>query len=405
MVGVFWAACDSFNGDLLKTLRNLSNFKAFLPYPSLRGFLLYGGWVAFQGLLYQFLPSELSKGQTTPAGFILSYKTNGLRAWFLSHAIFFYAAIRYNLFSPTIIYDNWGSILIAANVYAWILAGFVYAKAHLFPSHPADRKFSGSWLYDFYMGVEFNPRLGKLWDFKLFHNGRPGIIGWTLINASFAAAQLRKHEVITNSMALVNVLQAVYVLDFFIHEEWYLRTIDIAHDHFGYMLAFGDSVWLPFMYTLQARYLVENPVVLSQFQVWSIFALGLGGYLIFRLANNQKDLARRTRGKCTIWSRPAQYIVAKYKSADGKEHESILLTSGFWGLARHFNYLGDLMLSSAFCLTCGTQSILPYFYIIFMGILLMHRIYRDQDRCQGKYGAYYEEYCKRVPYKLIPYVF
>lgn len=26
-----------------------------------------------------------------------------------------------------------------------------------------------------------NPRFGKMWDFKLFHNGRPGITAWTLM--------------------------------------------------------------------------------------------------------------------------------------------------------------------------------------------------------------------------------
>lgn len=36
-------------------------------------------------------------------------------------------------------------------------------------------------IYDFYMGVELNPRFGKMWDFKLFHNGRPGIVAWTLM--------------------------------------------------------------------------------------------------------------------------------------------------------------------------------------------------------------------------------
>jgi len=50
---------------------------------------------------------------------------------------------------------------------------------------------------------------------------------------------------------LVNVLQAVYVVDFFWNEAWYLKTIDICHEHFGWMLAWGDLVWLPFMYTLQ----------------------------------------------------------------------------------------------------------------------------------------------------------
>jgi 7-dehydrocholesterol reductase len=35
--------------------------------------------------------------------------------------------------------------------------------------------------YDFYMGIEFNPRVGKYWDLKLFHIGRVGIIAWTLM--------------------------------------------------------------------------------------------------------------------------------------------------------------------------------------------------------------------------------
>ncbi len=401
----FWMACDSYQGSLLKLFSNLGNISVALPKPTMNGFLLYGGWVFFQGLLYAFLPGEISKGQTTPAGFLLSYKINGLRAWLFSHLLFIYGSMKYNLFSPTIIYDNWASLLIATNVYGYLLACFVYAKAYLFPSHPEDRKFSGSWLYDFFMGIEFNPRFGRLWDFKLFHNGRPGIIGWTLINISFAAAQYKKFGFISNSMFLVNLLQAIYVLDFFIHEDWYLRTIDIAHDHFGFMLSWGDSVWLPFMYTLQARYLVENPVSLTNVQLWGTFALGISGYLIFRFSNDQKDLVRQTAGNCKIWGRPATFIRAKYKSADGKEHESLLLTSGFWGLARHFNYTGDLMLSLAMCLACGTTGILPYFYIGYMALLLLHRVWRDQERCAGKYGPSWEEYCKAVTHKLIPYLF
>lgn len=45
--------------------------------------------------------------------------------------------------------------------------------------------------------------------------------------------------------------QAIYVLDFFWNEAWYLKTIDICHDHFGWYLGWGDCVWLPFLYTLQ----------------------------------------------------------------------------------------------------------------------------------------------------------
>lgn len=45
----------------------------------------------------------------------------------------------------------------------------------------ADRIHIGSAAYDFYMGIELNPRLGKTFDFKLFTNGRPGMLSWTLM--------------------------------------------------------------------------------------------------------------------------------------------------------------------------------------------------------------------------------
>lgn len=31
------------------------------------------------------------------------------------------------------------------------------------------------------MGIELNPRLGDDFDLKLFSNGRPGIVAWTLM--------------------------------------------------------------------------------------------------------------------------------------------------------------------------------------------------------------------------------
>jgi 7-dehydrocholesterol reductase len=129
-------------------------------------------------------------------------------------------------------------------------------------------------------------------------------------------------------MAIVNILQAVYVVDFFINEDWYLRTIDICHDHFGFYLGWGSMVWLPTMYTIQAQYLAYNPVSLRPFVAASVLATGLGGYLIFRSVNHQKDLVRRTNGACTIWGRPAGILKCTYKTADGKQHQSLLLYTG-----------------------------------------------------------------------------
>lgn len=46
-------------------------------------------------------------------------------------------------------------------------------------------------------------------------------------------------------------------------QEALLTTMDIIHDGFGFMLAFGDLVWVPFIYSFQAFYLVAHPNELS----------------------------------------------------------------------------------------------------------------------------------------------
>jgi len=200
---------------------------------------------------------------------------------------------------------------------------------------------------------------------------------------------------------LVNILHLIYILDFFYNEDWYLRTLDIAHDHFGFYLAWGDHVWLPWTYTLQSFYLVIHPVQLETTTAIAIAALGLSGYFVFRAVNAQKNDFRKADGKCNIWGKPATYVSCNYNTSTGMK-ESKLLTSGFWGLSRHFNYVGDLMMSLSFCLCCGTMHLLPYYYIIYMTMLLVHRVERDCDRLSVKYGKGWDEYCARVPYKILP---
>ena len=65
--------------------------------------------------------------------------------------------------------------------------------------------------------------------------------------------------------------------------------MDIITDGFGFMLAVGDLAWVPFVYSLQARYLVFHQVELGY--LWTALILGLNvlGYYIFRAANDEKN--------------------------------------------------------------------------------------------------------------------
>jgi 7-dehydrocholesterol reductase len=401
--------CLHFEGQLFAGLKGLR-----LPDPTAFAAFLFISWVLFQALLAAF-PDLLhhfflryrggrQRGSVTPSGLQLEYQVNGLQAWLVSLASFTAGGYLFKWFSPTIVYDHWGSLLLAATIGGNLVALFAYLKARYFPSHAADCKFSGSFFYDYFMGIELNPRIWRF-DLKLFFNGRPGIVAWTLINLSFAAKQIQLHGTLTNSMLLVNGLHALYVIYFFWNEAWYLKTIDIAHDHFGWMLAWGDCSWLPFMYTLQGLYLVTNPVQLPAWGAAAVLLLGLIGFWIFASANNQKERFRTSEGEIFIWGAPARFIPCTFSAADGTTRHSKLLTSGWWGVARHFNYTGDLIGSLAYCLACGFDSLIPYFYCIYMTILLVHRCYRDEKRCHAKYGEGWIDYCRAVPYRLIPGVF
>ena len=48
---------------------------------------------------------------------------------------------------------------------------------------------------------------------------------------------------------------------------------------------------------------------------------------------------------------------------------------------------------------------LPYFYVVYLTILLVDRSGRDDVRCRQKYGPYWDEYCRRVPSKIIPGIY
>ncbi|KAH9208748.1 ergosterol biosynthesis ERG4/ERG24 [Leptodontidium sp. 2 PMI_412] len=376
-------------------------FSANAPQLSMNVSLGYFAWVMFQAAIYQYLPvRNLSMGQLTPAGNILEYRTNGLGAWIISHCGFL-ALSYFGYVNPAILARNWQSLLLSLNVYGFLLSAFAYWKAHAMPSHQGDRKFGGSVWYDFYMGIELNPRLNNF-DVKLFTNGRPGIVAWTIIDLSFVAYQYQLHGYITNSILIATYLHGLYVIDFFINEDWYVRTIDIAHDHFGFYLAWGSTVWLPAMYTLQTQYLARCPVTLSMPAMISLTIGGTGGYALFRSVNNQKHLTRRTQGDCLIWGTKAKILKMEYKTGDGLTHQSVMLISGWWGLARHTNYLGDLILSYSMCATCGFHSLLPWTYAIFMTILLVHRCWRDEDRCLRKYGKAWRDYCELVKWRIIP---
>uniref|UniRef100_UPI00398EDC5E delta(14)-sterol reductase TM7SF2 isoform X2 n=1 Tax=Pristiophorus japonicus TaxID=55135 RepID=UPI00398EDC5E len=255
-------------------------------------------------------------------------------------------------------------------------------------------RINGNSIYDFFIGHELNPRIGSF-DLKYFCELRPGLIGWLVINLAMLMKESELRGSPSLAMILVNSFQLLYVLDALWHEEAVLTTMDIVNDGFGFMLAFGDLTWVPFTYSLQAHFLVSHPQELAVSTAIAIVLLNALGYFIFRSANSQKNTFRRNP------SDPKVAELETIPTATGRQ----LLVSGWWGLVRHPNYLGDLIMALAWSLPCGLAHILPYFYVIYFTVLLIHREARDEHQCRRKYGSAWNEYCKRVPYRIFPYMY
>lgn len=333
----------------------------------------------------------------------------------------------------TFIWDNYVPILTSNIIIAWLLATYVYVTSFTVKAgNPQRRELAaggttGNMLYDWFIGRELNPRVkipffGEV-DIKAWMELRPGMLGWILLDCAFIAKQYRLHGVVTDSILIVTITQAVYVFDALYMEPAILTTIDIISDGFGFMLADGDLVWLPFTYSMQAKYLAVHPKKLGLWKCIFIFSVQACGYYIFRSANNEKNRFRNNPNDPKL----------KLKSMPTKSG-SRLITSGWWGTARHINYAGDWLMSWAYCLptwwagyevlrtpgipgitkdsvqvipgdAAGWGTLFTYFYMLYFAILLVHRERRDEEKCRRKYGKDWDKYTKLVPYRIIPYVY
>ncbi|XP_029984438.1 delta(14)-sterol reductase LBR isoform X4 [Sphaeramia orbicularis] len=352
-------------------------------------------WILFQALLYVLPVGKLSEGMPLRTGERLKYRTNGFFAIVVS-ALVAVAAV-YQGIDLTYIHSNFLQLSVATFLISVLLSIYLYIRSrYVSADQLALGGNSGNVVYDFFKGRELNPRI-KNFDLKFFCEMRPGLIGWCLINFAMALAEMKQQglDAPSYAMILVNVFQLLYVVDGLWNEEAILTTMDLMHDGFGFMLAFGDLVWVPFTYTLQAYYLVSHPNPLSPLVVALIVTLKLVGFYIFRKSNSEKNAFRRNP------SDPTLSYLKTIPTATGKS----LLVSGWWGVVRHPNYLGDLIMALAWSLPCGFSHLLPWYYMIYFIILLVHRDSRDMSNCRRKYGSAWDEYCRTVRYRIIPRVY
>jgi len=212
-------------------------------------------------------------------------------------------------------------------------------------------------------------------------------------------------------MAVNVALQLIYLSKFYYWEMGYMCSMDIQHDRAGYYLCWGCLVWVPSIYCSHSLYLATHAPDMSLLTASLIFFGGLTCIWINYETDHQRYVFRQTKGQCTILGRsPPKHIVAQYTTttSSGKEQikTSLLLLDGFWKASRHFHYVPEILASFFWSLPALNSSyICPYFYVIYLTVLLTDRAFRDDDRCRKKYTKYWDDYCQEVPYMIVPGVF
>ncbi|VDI50187.1 lamin-B receptor [Mytilus galloprovincialis] len=251
---------------------------------------------------------------------------------------------------------------------------------------------TGNSFNNWFNGVELNPRWG-LFDLK-YVCFRSGIIGWILMNFINISKAFDNGDRPSVTLLIVAGFQLLYVADYFWFEDGILVSRDIVHEHLGYNLLV-QFLMIPFCFAVQTRYLMMTKYELPWYCLLAVSILNLIGYWIYRGSNSEKNNFRKN---------PDDPQFANYEvipTSTGKN----LLVSGWWGLCRHPNYLGDLIISMTYALPNGFSCFLPYLNPLFLFVMLVGRERTDGDECRKRYGEAWETYCHRVKYRIIPYVY
>ncbi|KAK5988089.1 Delta(14)-sterol reductase [Cladobotryum mycophilum] len=444
LVNFFYFTCNDLTGCPAPGLldpKNLSleGLKAQVPWPKdgIWGFASWeaSGWLAAYYLvsliLYRVLPAQEVYGtKLRTFDRPLKYRFNAFSSSIVQLIAGAVGTYVYGADFPVwkFIDENYLQLLTANIILSYAISVWVYVGS--FSVKPGDAE-----MRELAKGAPLlNPRvtiplIGEV-DVKAWLEMRPGLTGWILLNLSFVAKQYRLYGYVSDSIIFITTVQAYYVLEGQYSESGILGMMDIVTDGLGFMLSFGDIVWVPFIYTTQTRYLSVYPVQLGYGGLAAVSAVFSVGVYIFRASNSQKYVFRTTPDDPSV--KGMSYIQTKRGTR--------LLTAGWWGLARHINYFGDWLQATPFSLPTGIAGylILPaggvaavgagavtmldgrqviqgdargwgmaytYFYAVYFATLLIHREQRDDAACAEKYGEDWKKYKKLVRWRILPGIY
>ncbi|CAG0888242.1 unnamed protein product [Darwinula stevensoni] len=350
-------------------------------------------------LIIQVLPiGRKVKGPHTADG-RHEYRLNGILAVILTLAtipIFHHYGL-----DLSIVRDKFRQLIVSAFVISVFLSELAYLKARLQPSRHANPDgTTGNLVVDWHRGQELTPRLGPL-DLKIFIF-RLGLLGMAFFDAFLVYLLWRKTGMISPTLTLAASFAIFTVFSFYVFEEDFFTTMTYTKEGMGFVFC-TFSTLIPAIYTLNVRLLFDRladpkqggSMELPWYCLASIALIFFVGFVIYTVSNWQKNAFKRTP------YHPGLANLETISTPRGK-----LIVSGLWGWVRHPNYLGDIIMAFCWAALCGIHHSIPYIIPVMVLFMLCHRAALDATICSKKYGdAYDKEYCKRVPYKVIPKIY
>jgi hypothetical protein len=144
----YWIAYQYFDTSIVTAARVACSeglFQFFItrfPHSSGNAVFGYAAWLAFQAIMYIYLPGREALGPVTPAGRRLRYKLNGLAAWVATIALWALGAIS-GIIDPAYIAKNWEGLIWTTNVFSVVVVILFHMKARLMPDNKAETFITG----------------------------------------------------------------------------------------------------------------------------------------------------------------------------------------------------------------------------------------------------------------------
>jgi protein-S-isoprenylcysteine O-methyltransferase Ste14 len=192
-------------------------------------------------------------------------------------------------------------------------------------------------------------------------------------------------------------LLTYFIMDYLIFEEVHLYTYDLFAERVGFKLGWGCIVFYPYFYAVFLWSTVDLPDPHTPGLLLLMYViLFFTGWILSRGANMQKYFFKKDPGRAFL-------SIVPETISDGT---NALLVNGFWGISRHINYSGEILMSAGIILCTGYYTLIwPWLYPLYYVVLLVTRQRDDDRRCALKYGELWKTYVKKVPYRIIPFIY